>query len=712
MKKIYLGKFAKYLESLYEGLQVTSIKKSESYSDAYEIYFSYEGELRLRILNSLEDQVETSLGEYLYDISVELDSEARVKNENSSLSYGIISLGFNDKKVKIFEAEGFEDKNESIFAKKFNHFISHLWKNNIEKMIVKKIYKYKRLIVKDPAKGKEYLNDLYLNNKDLIDSNASLEFKDELSKLINDYKGEEQLNELQDGTKYFNKKTKKLYSDANYFGESINNNKMNNKNLELIKRIDNFFYIAENESALNNWEDYKKSILKESNIKTWEEYAEVSSLNEEIKTATGLFRLHNLMPRAELFLQKENYLYRPTKDYCYKVGLIFNPYADKEGNIFFDDENVAKQYADSSRGKYEYIGKENINESVQLNEDNDTEYVNVRISSTRGKISKLIGSKIIEELRDGFDIEKGQIKIKPVESVILVSKLPLADLVPLNKSMQAINPALDTKMIGFYSGDKYFNAEKGEYADLHEDESLKDKKFDKVMGEFGDGKLKTGSGKKVTNQKQAIAIAYSESGKDKMNECDCNDDVAKEAENAHIEPYEDWKELKDTEVLNEETTTADIAIPALPVMSVVKRIDEATFETSYKNEINDLVSDGSFEKKLLNFDPYKNASNVVKGSKTEIKKKFDCLFEKYSIKDHNLKEKKIDKFSVLIENDYKESKIVSFGKKDFAKYIFENKNVKNYIKEGKFDYFRYMNNQTHGSTHSLIREYFEAKLSK
>lgn len=39
------------------------------------------------------------------------------------------------------------------------------------------------------------------------------------------------------------------------------------------------------------------------------------------------------------------------------------------------------------------------------------------------------------------------------------------------------------------------------------------KKFEKVMREFARGKLRSGSGKKVTNRAQAKAIAASESGK-------------------------------------------------------------------------------------------------------------------------------------------------------------------------------------------------------
>ncbi len=40
---------------------------------------------------------------------------------------------------------------------------------------------------------------------------------------------------------------------------------------------------------------------------------------------------------------------------------------------------------------------------------------------------------------------------------------------------------------------------------------VKSAKIKKVMHEWGSGKLKSSSGQKVTNQKQAVAIAISES---------------------------------------------------------------------------------------------------------------------------------------------------------------------------------------------------------
>jgi hypothetical protein len=41
------------------------------------------------------------------------------------------------------------------------------------------------------------------------------------------------------------------------------------------------------------------------------------------------------------------------------------------------------------------------------------------------------------------------------------------------------------------------------------------KKVEKVMSEYSTGTLKSSSGKKVTNRKQAVAIALSEAGKAK-----------------------------------------------------------------------------------------------------------------------------------------------------------------------------------------------------
>lgn len=47
-------------------------------------------------------------------------------------------------------------------------------------------------------------------------------------------------------------------------------------------------------------------------------------------------------------------------------------------------------------------------------------------------------------------------------------------------------------------------------ADRQSSKNAVGSKFKKVMGEYGSGSLKSSSGQKVTNPKQAKAIAYSE----------------------------------------------------------------------------------------------------------------------------------------------------------------------------------------------------------
>lgn len=100
----------------------------------------------------------------------------------------------------------------------------------------------------------------------------------------------------------------------------------------------------------------------------------------------------------------------------------------------------------------------------------------------------------------------------------------------------------------------YFNH--GKVSEAKKD-SKKQRKFNKVMGEFGDGTLKTSAGKKVTDRKQAIAIAYSESGLDEnVNEDydyaidnDFQDDNQSSELNKHsglgVFEYVDWRVLFD-----------------------------------------------------------------------------------------------------------------------------------------------------------------------
>lgn len=304
-----------------------------------------------------------------------------------------------------------EKKNTSVFAKKLNSFLSHHWEAGIEKQLVKTLYKYKTRMEEEEEQGKQYLQKMYDANENLIENSASEDFKTEFQNLISEYKtndesqhkdldldiedddGEDQdtedsknskvvkhmkndpklvdidtdedkssvkkseeLYELQDQTKCFNKKTRKPYSDQPYISE--------NKNLMITRQnLDNFFSIIDNEEAQSLWWQHIKSLQEGIDI------------TDDLTVANGIINLYNLEGRAEQYFSllgesltvKENYLYRPTGEYKYKVKLHMNPYADKESCIYFDNKDTAEEYASNSKGKYEYIGTESLSESFNKN---------------------------------------------------------------------------------------------------------------------------------------------------------------------------------------------------------------------------------------------------------------------------------------------------------------------------------------------------------
>lgn len=291
-----------------------------------------------------------------------------------------------------------EKRNTSTFAKKLNKFFSEPWKQDIERQLVKSMYKYKSKMESDEEQGKQYLQKVYDANMKLIEDDASNEFKQEFSNLINEYKTDsidtqgstdlsieksdskdskkekepklpdidtdeeqksvkesEELFELQDETKYFNKRQKKLYSDQPYISE-------NKKSTIMITRehLNEFFFVCDNDQAIKEWDSYTYTLFE--------------SLQDDMLVATSIIKLHNLDKRADQYFNslkgetvKENYLYRQTGEYKYKVKLNMNPYADKESCIYFDNKDTAENYAKDSKGKYEYIGTESLKEGISKN---------------------------------------------------------------------------------------------------------------------------------------------------------------------------------------------------------------------------------------------------------------------------------------------------------------------------------------------------------
>lgn len=147
-----------------------------------------------------------------------------------------------------------------------------------------------------------------------------------------------------------------------------------------------------------------------------------------------------------------------------------------------------------------------------------------------------------------------------------------------------------------------------------------------------------------------------------------------------------------------------------------KKLNEETFPVSkapnLANSLNNNYKKADKENSDSKMDPYKNASNIVKGTKTEVKKKHSILEGEYRIMNYNIKDKGVEKFSVLVESNNTQRELVSFAKKDFAKFIFENCSTKNYVKEGKFDYQSYINSRPYSFITTLLESYFSSKFKK
>ena len=121
--------------------------------------------------------------------------------------------------------------------------------------------------------------------------------------------------------------------------------------------------------------------------------------------------------------------------------------------------------------------------------------------------------------------------------------------------------------------------------------SPKKKKFDKVMGEFGAGTLKTPNGKEVTDKKQALAIAYSESGLDEQ-----HIKLYNIVENVLKETDEKWIQKTD---MKKGALHKKLGIPEgdkIPVSLINKKIKE--LEGKYKEGEKMSDADGKFVKEL------------------------------------------------------------------------------------------------------------------
>lgn len=77
---------------------------------------------------------------------------------------------------------------ESVFADRFQDFLSKGWGRDVEKSFIQTIAKDKENILSNGEQGKEYLKNLYSKNKSLIVDSCTDEFVQELDRLSSEYK--------------------------------------------------------------------------------------------------------------------------------------------------------------------------------------------------------------------------------------------------------------------------------------------------------------------------------------------------------------------------------------------------------------------------------------------------------------------------------------------------------------------------------------------
>lgn len=147
------------------------------------------------------------------------------------------------------------------------------------------------------------------------------------------------------------------------------------------------------------------------------------------------------------------------------------------------------------------------------------------------------------------------------------------------------------------------------------EKSKKEKKFDKVMHEFGKGTLKTPQGKTVTDQKQAVAIAYSESGLDEKKEEKITESNNKTMNKISLKES-DFKEMIQNivkKVLNESKEPKEskiIKIKTNELYDVIKNIlkEECGKPIQEEKPINENLGEG-----YTHFAIDKNTGKIVNG---------------------------------------------------------------------------------------------------
>jgi len=349
-------------------------------------------------------------------------------------------------------------------------------------------------------------------------------------------------------------------------------------------------------------------------------------------------------------LQKENYLYRPDETHKYKVKLTANVYGVNTDNaIYFTDEDTAKNYEFMNKNKCQYIGKVSLNEAE---EKEDLESLKKQL------VSKLESFDWYYTMSDNNQVFNDGMK----------NEKELEDLV---KKVDQLS--------GKKEGTKLYN-EKTPF-NKKEDEEETERSFDveqakKIFGNYINSSVIQKPSKSSIMGKEIASFLS------KLND-------------SQIDDFNDWLDSKGSELAYDEENEKYVITPRKVLKEEVTTADMSVYSQG--------IGSKNIER-LKDFDPYKDASNLT--SKTIIE---FANPDSYLIKESELiKEHSENKLKVIVEDSFKEKKVVLLNKEDFKKFIKENCD----IDQKAFDYNDYIKSRSEGFKVILLKEYLKNKKIK
>ena len=592
-----------------------------------------------------------------------------------------------------------------------------------------------------------FIENLYYKEKSNLDDDDE------------DNEQEDQLNELQDHTPYFNKDVKKLITEMEDFktklvkdvnelypgcevfqlGEYkpiqnilddkiilINSNgsksgikisdiqrngvlikegveKLKNKDPEFIlARLDEFFYTCSSERALSQWTKFKEGLFsKTDNAKDWLEYLENSNSDgkSEIDTAIQIANLNGMDSILEDFFQLKEAMESRNENYLYRADNDHKFQVKLFANVYGLNSGNTIYFTDEDTAKdYEYKNK------------NKCEYIGkttLKEGISKEEEFKEAEETLIEKLKnfDWFYMAKENDSF----SDGAVEEKNLSDLV---------------KKVDFLSGKKKIGTKLyNKYCQYPGKKEIKESAHYNKMKEDNESEL----------GRDVISFLDKNYPEERFTIQDQQNEVLLQYEYWNELPEDIYKEISKKFKINLELNNRENGAEYYyeisgkqPVLidnlnEEKKKIDRFA---QMKQEIEETKEElenpkpESMKQELTEENTTADMTSYLSGPGKEGMKRVQNYdpyanagnivkgtHTEFMIKEHNLNDKNSENIQILLEDNFFKKKKLQSTKKDFSKFIVENCDVD----AENFNYDEYLNSRTDSFKKLIIKEYLKTK---